>query len=171
MNSNLLPKKKYTVKDYIAFSLLELMETKPFNQISITELCENAKVSRVSFYRNFNYLEDPIRYYLKEDIEIWWTETFSQKEDISIQNQFLRELFKHYLKQKNTMLLLKKNHLLILLKDAIYLSGGPLNEVDENTAYNRAALYGAIYGVLEEWIKRGMKSMPNLEHLSWRKYE
>ena len=36
-------------------NILQLMEKKPFSEIKISELCERAGVSRISFYRNFWY--------------------------------------------------------------------------------------------------------------------
>ena len=42
---------------YIITALLQLMQKKAFDRISITELCRKAGVSRMSFYRNFESKE------------------------------------------------------------------------------------------------------------------
>ena len=48
----------------IADALLHLMKRKHFNQISITEICEEAAIGRKTFYRNFEQKEDVIDFRL-----------------------------------------------------------------------------------------------------------
>ncbi len=48
----------------IAKALLTLMKEKPFAQITVTEICEEAEVGRKTFYRNFELKEDVIDYQL-----------------------------------------------------------------------------------------------------------
>ena len=50
-------KRELSVAQYITNSLFELMKAKPYNDISITEITDKAKVNRVSFYRNFTSKE------------------------------------------------------------------------------------------------------------------
>ncbi|QIK70466.1 TetR/AcrR family transcriptional regulator [Erysipelothrix sp. HDW6C] len=45
-------------KQCITDALLILVETKPFNSISITELCDRAGVSRMTYYRHYETKED-----------------------------------------------------------------------------------------------------------------
>ena len=52
------------VKECITTALLQIMEGKDFEAITITELTRKAGVGRVSFYRNFESKEDVIRQYL-----------------------------------------------------------------------------------------------------------
>ena len=47
-----------TVREAIALSLIFLMKTKPFSQITISEIAQKAGVSRSSIYRNFNTKEE-----------------------------------------------------------------------------------------------------------------
>ena len=39
-------------------ALLQLMEKKPFSEISVSELCMKAGVGRMSFYRNYSSVRD-----------------------------------------------------------------------------------------------------------------
>ena len=48
----------------IADALFRLMKHKPFQQITVTELCEEAAVGRKTFYRNFDLREDVIDFWL-----------------------------------------------------------------------------------------------------------
>lgn len=44
--------------------LLDLMEKKDFSTISITELCQHAKVGRKTYYRHYNSKHDILTHYL-----------------------------------------------------------------------------------------------------------
>lgn len=45
--------KKLSAKTSLVNTLIELLHKKPFQKISVNELCESAKVSRSAFYANF----------------------------------------------------------------------------------------------------------------------
>ncbi|MCR4831341.1 MAG: TetR/AcrR family transcriptional regulator [Pseudobutyrivibrio sp.] len=45
-------------REYIVSALLILTRNKPLSSVSITELCEKAGVSRMTFYRNYDSIED-----------------------------------------------------------------------------------------------------------------
>lgn len=44
-------------------ALLQLMKTKEFATITVTDICEKAGVSRLTFYRNFDMKEDILRFH------------------------------------------------------------------------------------------------------------
>lgn len=48
----------------IADALLSLMKRKQFQQITVTEICEEAAIGRKTFYRNFELKEDVIDFML-----------------------------------------------------------------------------------------------------------
>lgn len=50
---------------YISEALLQLMKIKSYNDISITEVCEKAGVSRLTFYRHFHNLRDVLDFSFK----------------------------------------------------------------------------------------------------------
>lgn len=52
--------KKLSVKEYIKTAFLQLLSIKPFHEITITDIVRRAGVSRVSFYRNFQNIDDVI---------------------------------------------------------------------------------------------------------------
>ena len=55
------------VRESIQQALIILMNQKKFNDISITELCKKAGVSRMAFYNNYNSKDDLLKqliYYL-----------------------------------------------------------------------------------------------------------
>ena len=48
----------------IADALFSLMKRKPFQQITVTEICEEAAIGRKTFYRNFDMKEDVVQFRL-----------------------------------------------------------------------------------------------------------
>ena len=71
-------------------ALLILMENKKLSDISVSELCEKAGVSRISFYRNYDYISDILTDYLSKDLENWWREKSAISSD---PQDFWNELF------------------------------------------------------------------------------
>lgn len=51
----------------ICDALWSLMEKKAFSEISVSEVCQTATVSRNTFYRRFRGLEDVLDYYLERE--------------------------------------------------------------------------------------------------------
>lgn len=48
----------------IAEALFSLMRRKPFQQITVTEICDEAAIGRKTFYRNFDMKEDVVEFKL-----------------------------------------------------------------------------------------------------------
>lgn len=59
------------VISHIMKSLLALLENKMIEDISISELCDNAGIGRASFYRNYNSKEDILRAYINKLFDSW----------------------------------------------------------------------------------------------------
>ena len=57
------------VKQDMYKALLRLMEVKTFSSISVSDITSEAKVSRMSFYRNYNAIEDILTEHLAEVVE------------------------------------------------------------------------------------------------------
>lgn len=53
------------VMESLTQALLQLMEKKPLSKINVSELCTRAGVGRVSFYRNFDSMDDILVQHLK----------------------------------------------------------------------------------------------------------
>ena len=57
------------VKQDMYEALLRLMESKPFSAIGVSDLTSEAGVSRMSFYRNYNVIEEILMEHLDEVVE------------------------------------------------------------------------------------------------------
>ena len=149
------------VIDSLTEALLQLMEHKKLNEITISELCEKAGVSRISFYRNFDYVSDIITGYLYADLERWWIDNDSSVNLKKAPQDFWKKLFSHFKKNERVIKLLYTSNESIILKNIIFKACGPTSTCEEPEAYARAMLAGTIFGYTDEWIKRGMKDYPD----------
>lgn len=62
-------------KECIVSALLKLIYRKPVSSISIKELCNTAGVSRMTFYRNYDSIEDIFQNHLSEIFETYRSES------------------------------------------------------------------------------------------------
>ena len=65
----------------ISDALLSLMKRKPFQQITVTEICEEAAIGRKTFYRNFEQKEDVLDFYLDHLCQVFEKEIFGKTTD------------------------------------------------------------------------------------------
>ena len=56
-------------KNYIFEALYELLSRRNINEINVSEICEKAGVSRMSFYRNFKSKDDLVEKSLMKILE------------------------------------------------------------------------------------------------------
>lgn len=100
-------------KRWLVDALLSLMQEKPFNQITITEICKRADLARRTFYRNFNSKEDILSLCIKEKVMDYIREC-KNINDFSLPN-ISRVYFDFWKENLNFAQVLKKNDLLFLL--------------------------------------------------------
>ena len=152
-------KRELSVAQYITNSLFELMKAKPYNDISITEITDKAKVNRVSFYRNFTSKEDIIDKWIKST-----TQKFLSKSDISYQRDstldYFTKLFTHLEKYKTEAMLIYNANLFNLLKNAFNNNLIKLHK-KEYSNYKSYFLAGGIFNVYCFWLINGCKETPH----------
>lgn len=147
------------VVDSLAEALVQLMEKKPFSEISISELCQRAGVSRISFYRNYSRMDEILTDYLVRSTDQWWKE-FSKNDMNYIFSHFCEELIREYKKNEKLVKLLYQNNLSNIIKEHIFICCDPNEDREEVESYTRSVFAGAIYGMVDEWIRRGMQDLP-----------
>jgi AcrR family transcriptional regulator len=143
------------IRECITEALLRLMKKKPFTQITVSEITLLAGVARVSFYRNYESKEDILVQKLNE-AAVAWFEIISEdaNEDIVL------GLFRHSLEMKEMAQLVYQHNLSHLLFKNIHDCVGPKSTDTVEEAYQNAYLAGSMFGVLDEWIRRGMNTSP-----------
>lgn len=146
--------KNQYVKREITKALLELLEKKELNEISISEITSKAQVGRVSFYRNFKRKEDILEQYLLFIINDWEIQANTSQLQI---NELLKSLFEHLITYKNFYTLLYKKGVFHLFRDTLKHLITKETELPNIAAYSISFVSYGIYGLIKEWLARGMQ--------------
>lgn len=152
-------KREALVGKYITDALLSLMQKKNYQDISITQLCEKAGVTRMSFYRNFESKEDVLKKWVASV-----TDAFLSTSGISYKNDsetdYFIKLFTHMERHKAVCLALYKAGLIYIVKeqfDRVFLAV----HRDEYDEYKSFFLAGGIYNVFQLWLIHGCMESPS----------
>lgn len=158
-------------KRWIMESLIELMNKKTFEEITISELASHADLGRRTFYRNFTSKEDVLKSYLQSLIEelikrLSIYETLTPKICI-------HQIFKLCSDNKTFLIGLNKSRMLGFLLDEwntalpiIHqkmldkLPNFPNQNNETALAYTLAFNTGGVWNVVSKWISSGMKQTP-----------
>ena len=143
------------VVEHITQAMISRLKEKPINEISISELCDEAGVGRTSFYRNFESREDIVRKYIRQQLHVWKTEWEASGENSNA--KMYGSLFHHLKNQGDFFLLLKERGLMHLFLEVFMETYGPKAEYENMWAYATSFIAYGTYGWINEWINRGMQ--------------
>ena len=102
-------------KDKIVQSLIELMKTHEFEEITVKNISELAEVNRSTYYRNFKSKEDIIKYKLESMMDEY-LEEFESKHDRT-KEAYIRTILETFLKHEEFLKIIhKQNQSYILQK-------------------------------------------------------
>lgn len=141
----------------IETALIELLEDKPLDQISISQLVAKAGVSRNAFYRNYRSKEDILKQRLDQLIRRIFKEL--KLFDLTSQaNQAWYYLFNEAKKEEQLLRLIFKNQLQSLITQIVTkrLKAYQRWKLHQQSHYTRLFWSNAIVSVLVDWIKDGM---------------
>ena len=74
---------------------------------------------------------------------------------------FWTELLEQYRKNRELIAKIYENNISHIVKDHIFTCCAAKDTADDTEAFSRAILAGAIYGLIDEWIRRDMPSLPD----------
>lgn len=145
-------------KECILTALLRLMEERPYDSISITDITSLAGVSRMAYYRNYSSKEEILIKHLEDEekkiIEnAIGTKSFSIKDIIFYVSDFIQDnssVIKTVYSAGLT------HRLTDMLKDRIYSYFPVANQTTEGK-YAVRFYVGAILSVYRYWIDNGME--------------
>ena len=144
------------VCECIMQSLFRLMKRKAYPKITVTDIVREAGVSRNSFYRNYQSIEE-ITQFLEQKTSEWWNEFITCPDRYP---HVISEMFGHFLNMKEEIDLLYHAGLSHLLMEHIIRCGKQSRTEEIKNTYQVAFMSGGLCGLVNEWIIQGMKETP-----------
>lgn len=143
--------------EWIRNALLHLLEQEKYDRITIKEICQQADLSRQTFYQIFSSKEEVIQYHFSTLFH-----AFEQERD-SIQNdtipQIAHHFFSFFYEHQDFIHILIANNLTFLLEQQfeVYLRKIDLfrniNDKEPHGDYTTAYIAGALTQVLIHWFQ------------------
>ena len=140
----------------ITDGLLALMGEKQFGEITVSDIVRRAGVGRASFYRHFDSKEAVVRHHLARLLKEWGRE-FEASGNLE---ELGPSLLRHFYGHRNFYLLLHRCGLSHDLLEAIR-GAMELDQKPDQAAYPLSWFAGGLYGLVDEWMRRGMITSPD----------
>jgi AcrR family transcriptional regulator len=153
--------KETLTRNYIFEAFYELLSRNNINDINVSEICEKAGVSRMSFYRNFKSKEDLINKSL-EKILLNLKESLLKQDQI---NQYIvtREIFSTALKYTKLTQAFKNSDYIDKFISSIadqLFTFSPEDKINPTKKYVPIFYFSALTGVLAMWLNNDAKESP-----------
>ena len=147
------------LKECLADALIQLLETKPIEKITVPEIAELAGVGRTTYFRNFSSKKEMLSYKLLLLWERWADEHGVRvKRGYSAENALTFFRFNHSI--RSLLTLMYDRGLQSALYMAFSINMTPPGQADAMECYlSRFYSYG-LFGLLDEWIARGFRETP-----------
>ena len=148
-------------RQYIFEAFIKLLETMPYEKISVCDITNKAGVSRMSFYRNFKSKEDLVEASLNNII------IFLQSKIKSLDNKneytVIKSFFETFKTNKILLMSLAEIPISKTLTDITMKKlkeNYPEDEFNKTQKYLPIFRYAAVTSVMFEWIKNGCEESP-----------
>ncbi len=147
--------------DYLTAGLTALLQTTPYENLTVVMLCKEAGITRRTFYKNYKSIDDLVR---KMFLDMFFTDCYDQMTDESYfeSDHFIDMLIETYDRYGELFVALDKwNVLEYLTKDNISVIVTTINErfhdsfIRKYSDYFIASTYGSIGNMCMLWLKKG----------------
>lgn len=152
-------------KQMLTDALLSLMDVYPYEDITITQICQEAKVVRRTFYRNFEFKLDILEYYLDNMFKKFILDYPNSEMDMYKQ---LKNFFDYLIPYKNFLTLLGKNNLYFLINKTIMIAINTAGFSRVQDIYVSDFVASTIRSILSVWIKNNFEE-PSTELANFAK--
>ena len=142
-------------KKLITETLLTLLKTYPFNEITVKQILIEAKISRKTFYRNFSSKEDVLSSYIDSILNDYKDVIFSL-EKVSFADCF-DVIFSFCEANRDLLIILKNNNLLHLPMMKLNELLPTLHMEIDIKNYIIFFNIGAIWNVIINWVENDMR--------------
>ena len=153
------PKTTAFLKECLADALIQLLETKPIEKITIPEIAVLAGVGRTTYFRNFNSKDEMLSFKL---LTLWdrWVEEHGVKTRRRYSSENALTFFQFNYSIRTLLVLMYSCGLQASLYRAFHLYWMPPDDADPRECYKSIAYSYGIFGILDAWIVRGFSETP-----------
>jgi len=151
---------------WICNALMELMKEKPYNKISITEICNRANLVRETFYRNFSSKDAVIKYCLEQKFNEFLDNMMIEKNSLTLYDMGIH-YFSYWKEEKEFLKILVENKLLNLILENFSEQFSTIidhlikkEESIQVKSYIIDMYAGAFTNLLVKWILNDCKEHP-----------
>ena len=150
-------------KTQICSAVMKLLETTPYNKLTISQVCSTAGISRPTFYNNFQSMDAVVHYKL-EQMKERYDRKHSYDSDISLR---FADFYSFVKCSKELNLLIVRNRLFHIFGEQIrdeYLDYIMEHETDTLDEFHRdylpEYLSATIISLLQRWMDTGYRETP-----------
>lgn len=147
------------LKMCIGDAILDLLQSKPIDKISIDEITNKAGVGRATYFRNFSSKTEAITYKINTLWDDWCDNNGIMKEQRYTVNTAL-DFFNFSYSYKELYKLLYKENLQGTIYDAFYNVIVKQHRSTPKEYYKSRFLSYGVYGIVDEWVKRDFEQSP-----------
>jgi AcrR family transcriptional regulator len=148
-------------KESITSSLFSFMHEKPYKEINVTELSVRADLSRRTFYRHFDTIDDVMAYIIRDTSDL--LALFFLKHKISDFKSAVFLFFTFWEQRKDFLFLLRKNDLLFMLL-RLLLPETRIKMFGDNIPLDSEYIFyfssGGAWNLLVKWLEDGAVLSP-----------
>ncbi len=155
-------------------ALIRLMKEMPFDKISVTALCQEAGVSRITYYRSYYRLEDVLLQHLTQCADRYLA-TFEEDKQPSAE-KILFNFFSFWNEEEQEFLkVIVEAGISSYLMNTFYDYFDNILEllhIEQDIPYMRSFAVGGLYKVLIDWVRNGFDaSAQNMTELMLRGWD
>ena len=152
--------KAIKTKNQISQALIEFLNNKPLDLITIKELAKKAEISRTAFYNNFNNLDDVLKYIYQRAHKQIFKEKYFQLEYV-YSDEHILDMISFFDKNSKLLLVLIKWNLIELIAKynteivLSYTQHYKNKFIREHAFYFISYYHGSLFNICTYWITNG----------------
>lgn len=160
-STHILARKSQT---WFVEALLTMIQKKPYDEITISELCKKAQLDRRTFYRNFKDKDDVLQYYF-DDLKLEYLQTIQKIKEKTF-SSLADAYFSFWSSHLQFFKTAQKDQALISLLfqtindfvPSVYVDGD--GNLSKEMRYSIAFVVGGFHNVLLQWLMNEDDSNP-----------
>lgn len=148
------------LKECMSDSLLKLMKSKEFSKITVEEITAGAGVNRSTWFRNYSTKNEALTFKL---VQTWnrWAEDHGLQAYHKYTIENAKDFFQFNYENRSLLGRIWSADLQSVIYDAFYYIMMPQFGADAEECYRSRFYSYALFGLMDEWVKRDFREMPH----------